>query len=96
MHFSSRQLLRLFLKPKYAVSRSFLGKVGCQLTGLSCVLDVMVHLEQAVSCLLPLIRKIRIADHPGLDTNEEVDETFWARAAAERAEGGEGLADLGK
>lgn len=36
------------------------------------------------------------ADYTGLDTNEEVDETFWARAAAERAEGGGGLADLGK
>jgi hypothetical protein len=30
-----------------------------------------------------------------LDTNEEVDENFWARAAADRAEGDQQLRQLG-
>jgi hypothetical protein len=32
----------------------------------------------------------------GVDANEEIDENFWARAAADRADGGGDLHQLGK
>ncbi|WRT64946.1 uncharacterized protein IL334_001886 [Kwoniella shivajii] len=54
MHFSSRQLLRLFLKPKFS-------------------LRMRRHANAA-----------RMAENP----NGEIDENFWAQAAADRADGG--------
>nr|XP_019047383.1 hypothetical protein I302_03996 [Kwoniella bestiolae CBS 10118]OCF26313.1 hypothetical protein I302_03996 [Kwoniella bestiolae CBS 10118] len=56
MHFSSRQLLRLFLKPKFSVSG--VTKIGKRIDSQ--------HAENA---------------------NGEIDENFWAQAAAERADG---------
>ncbi|RXK39032.1 hypothetical protein M231_03656 [Tremella mesenterica] len=53
MHFSSRQLLRLFMKPKFSLRMR----------------------RNAVST--------RMAENP----NGEIDENFWAQAAADRAEG---------
>ncbi|KAK4684170.1 condensin complex subunit 2, partial [Tremellales sp. Uapishka_1] len=57
MHFSSRQLLRLFLKPKFSL-----------------------RMRRST-------RSTQIAENP----NEEIDENFWAQAAAERAEAGDAL-----
>ncbi|WVF69854.1 hypothetical protein IAT40_004635 [Kwoniella sp. CBS 6097] len=54
MHFSSRQLLRLFLKPKFSLRMRRNGHT------------------------------VRMAENP----NGEIDENFWAQAAADRADAG--------
>jgi condensin complex subunit 2 len=64
MHFSSRQLLRLFLKPKFAVSQ----------------VAALFSSQQ--------LRMRRTAAQMAENANGEIDETFWAQAAAERADGG--------
>lgn len=52
-----------------------------------------------MSCQLAWARRKRkVADLAGPEPNahEEIDENYWAQAAAERTEGADGLAELGE
>ena len=78
MHFSSRQLLRLFLKPKFAVRQVELQSADID---YSYVCVRLRHHGSLVSLLT----------HKGVgltleNVNGEIDENFWAQAAADRAD----------
>ena len=68
MHFSSRQLVTLFLKPKFSVSMPYSG------------MDLNLQLP-ATEQLQVRGKRARMND----DGDGEVDENFWAQAAAEQA-----------
>jgi condensin complex subunit 2 len=69
MHFSSKQLVTLFLKPSFAVSR-------CSWCCRRTLISVSLQLKMRG-------RRVRYDEHG----DGEVDENFWAQAAADQAAG---------